>query len=77
MVASQHKATNMNILRPKAAAAKCGVTVITIHRWSTDPAYAHMGFPKKVSLGANSVGFIEEEIDAFLEARAAKRDSAA
>ena len=67
----------MNILRPKATAAKCGVTIITVHRWSTDPRYAHMGFPKKISLGENSVGFVEAEVDAFLKARVAKRDSAA
>ena len=64
----------MNIIRPKATAEKCGVTVITIHRWSTDPQYSHMGFPKKVFLGANSVGYVEEEVNAFLEARAAERN---
>ena len=61
----------MQILRPKVTAEKCGVTPITIHRWSSDPAYAHMGFPKKIFLGKNSVGFSEEAVDAFLEARAA------
>ena len=67
----------MNILRPKAAAEKCGVTPITIHRWTCDPSYAHMGFPQKISLGENSVGYVEAEVDAWLEARAAQRDSAA
>lgn len=66
----------MNILRPKATAAKCGVTTITIRRWSSDPRYAEMGFPKPISLGDNSVGYIESEVDDFLAARAAKRDSA-
>ena len=64
----------MNIIRPKATAQKCGVTPITIRRWASDPKYEHMGFPKPISLGDNSVGFIEAEVDAFLEARAAKRD---
>ena len=63
----------MNILRPKATAIKCGVTPITIRRWSTDPKYADMNFPKPISLGENSVGYIEAEIDKFLEARAAER----
>ena len=67
----------MKILRPKATAEKCGVVPITITRWSSDPAYAHMGFPKKIILGENSVGYAEEEVDAFLEARAAKRAGAA
>ena len=67
----------MNILRPKATALKCGVTPITIHRWATEDKYAHMAFPKPISLGENSVGYVEQEVDAFLEARAAERDSAA
>ncbi len=64
----------MKILRPKATAAKCGVVPITVHRWANDPKYAHMKFPKPMSMGENSVGFIEAEIDAWLEARAAERD---
>ncbi len=64
----------MNILRPKATAVKCGVVTITVNRWATDPKYADMGFPKPFPLGANSVGFIEKEIDEWLEARAAERD---
>ncbi len=64
----------MNILRPKATAVKCGVAPITIHRWATDPKYAQLRFPKKIVLGDNSVGYIEEEVDAFLAEQAAKRD---
>ena len=64
----------MNILRPKRTAVKCGVVTITINRWATDPKYADMGFPKSISMGKNSVGFIESEIDDWLEARAAERD---
>ena len=67
----------MNVLRPKAVAAKCGVALITIRRWATEPAYARMNFPKPIPLGENSVGYIEEEVDEFLASRAAKRDSAA
>lgn len=67
----------MNILRPKATAIKCGVTPITIHRWATEDKYEHMGFPKPISLGENSVGYIEEEVDAFLSTRAALRDNVA
>ena len=67
----------MNFLRYKTTAQKCDVSIITIRRWATKPEYESMGFPRPVSLGENSVGFIEAEVDAFLEARAAKRDSAA
>ncbi len=66
----------MNILRYPAAARKCGVNRMTLYRWATQPEYDHMGFPKPVTLGANSAGFIEAEIDAWIEARAAKRDGA-
>ena len=64
----------MNILRYPAAARKCGVNRMTLYRWATQPEYDHMGFPKPVTLGANSVGFIEAEVEAWLEAQAAKRD---
>ncbi len=67
---------NINILRYPAAARKVGVNRMTLYRWATQPAYDHMHFPKVVTLGANSVGFVEEEIDAWLAARAAERDAA-
>ncbi len=67
----------MNILRPKATAAKCGVQPITIRRWATEEKYAHMAFPKPISLGENSIGYVEQEVDAFLEARAAAREAVA
>ena len=66
----------MNVLRPKATAAKCGVAPITIRRWATEDKYAHMNFPKPLSLGENSVGYIEKEVDDFLAARAAEREVA-
>ena len=64
----------MNIIRYPAAARKCGVNRMTVYRWATQPEYADMAFPKPVALGANSVGFIEAEVDAWLEKRAAERD---
>ena len=67
----------MNVLRPKATAVKCGVTPITIHRWATDPRYAHMGFPKPISLGDNSVGYIELELNDWIAEQAAKRGGGA
>ena len=59
----------MNILRPKDTAQKCGVTPITIHRWSSDPKYSHLNFPKPIPLGDNSIGYVEEAIDEWLAAR--------
>jgi prophage regulatory protein len=34
-------------------------------------------FPRRVRLGANTVGWLESEIDAFLAAKAAEREEAA
>lgn len=66
----------MKIIRRSETAKKCGnVAPITVDRWADDPRYAHLNFPKKVQLGANSVGFVEEEVDAWLAARAAERDA--
>ena len=65
----------MKFIRRRETARRCGdVATITVDRWADDPRYGHLNFPKKVRLGANSVGFVEEEIDAWLEARAAERD---
>ena len=65
----------MNILRYTDAARKCGVSRMTVYRWATQPDYAAMAFPKPCVLGANSVGFVEAEVDAWLEARAATRNN--
>jgi predicted DNA-binding transcriptional regulator AlpA len=66
----------MKILRKKTTADRYGVSTRTIDRWSTDPKYADMNFPKPVPLGENSVGFLEHEIDADIECRAALRGGA-
>lgn len=67
----------MNILRYADTARKCGVSKMTVRRWATRDEYADMGFPKPVELSENCVGFVESEVTAWLEARAAERDSAA
>ncbi len=66
----------MKIIRIKSAAVKCDVVPLTIRRWSTDPKYAHLNFPRLLDLGDNSRGLIEEEVDSWLEARAAAREVA-
>ena len=65
----------MKILRKPPAAARVGVTPRTLERWATDPAYAHLGFPKLVKIGPNCSGFVEEELDAWLRQRMALRDA--
>jgi predicted DNA-binding transcriptional regulator AlpA len=64
----------MKILRKKTTAERLDVSIRTIDRWARDPKYTHMGFPKLVPLGTNSVGFLEHEVDAFLEQRVELRD---
>ncbi len=66
----------MNILRYADTARKCGVSKMTVYRWATQSEYADKNFPKPVELGENSVGFVEAEVDAWLEARAAEREVA-
>ena len=64
----------MKILRPKVMAQKCGVAPITIHRWANDPKYAHLNFPKPISLGEHTIGYSDEEAEDWLSARSAERD---
>ena len=54
----------MRVIRVRATAEKFGVTERTINRWCADPS---TGFPKKIQLGPNSVGFLESEIDGWIE----------
>ena len=56
----------MKILRPSVAADRAGYHVKHLHRVA--------GFPKKVRLGPRAVGYVESEIDAWIEARIAERD---
>jgi hypothetical protein len=44
---------------------------MTLRRW-----IATQGFPKPVHLGPNSVGWIKDEVEAWLAARAARRPAA-
>lgn len=63
----------MNCLRPKDAAKKVGISRMQLHRWSSNPEYSHLNFPKPIPLGENSIGYVEAEIDKWLTARAAER----
>lgn len=58
--------TGLRVLRRKATAEKLDVNPTTIWRWVNDPKYAHLNFPKPIYLGQGSVGFLEDEIDAWL-----------
>jgi prophage regulatory protein len=58
------------ILRSRAVCDKAGFR-------GNSTLYAAMdqqGFPRPIALGPRSVGWIEEEVDAWIEVRRAKRD---
>ena len=67
----------MKALRKKAVAAKCGVSRSQIERWASEERYAHLNFPKPFKLGDGFPGWVEDEIDTWLAARAAQRERAA
>ena len=55
------------IIRQKEVSEKLGLSKATI--WTY--ARTRDDFPKPIRLGANSVGWLESEIDAFIDARIA------
>lgn len=67
----ERKGTEMRVLRKREVADRLGVSVMTIWRWEKAN-----NFPRKVQLGSGSVGYIEEEVDGWLIARAERRDAA-
>jgi prophage regulatory protein len=59
------------ILRSRAVCEKAGFR-------GSSTLYAAMdgqGFPRPIALGPRSVGWIEEEVDAWIQARIAARDA--
>ena len=65
----------MKVIRRSGVADKCGNSGSTIDRWSNDPRFEHLDFPKPFKLGDNTTVWDEAEVDAWLEARAAERDT--
>ena len=63
-------ATVRRVLRWRAACKKVGISSPdTLYRWMKTE-----GFPLQIHLGPRAVGWYEDEIDAWLEQRAAKRE---
>jgi prophage regulatory protein len=63
--------TRQHLLRNAATRAKAGFP-------SNSSLYGAMerdGFPRPIKIGSRSVAWIEEEVDAWIEARIAKRDA--
>lgn len=61
----------MKILRLPKVIDRSGLSKASIYR-----AEAIGRFPKRIALGANSVGWLESEIDEWIKARAAEREVA-
>ena len=57
------------VLTKFQVASRCACHATTIMRWATDPAYADLNFPKPVRLGEARVGFLADEVDAWLRSR--------
>ena len=64
----------IKLLRLKPTAERVGYHPAHVGKLASDPAYEHVGFPKPVRLGANSIAFVESEIEQWLQARIAERD---
>jgi len=60
----------MRLLREPEVLNKVGVSTMTLRRWE-----AAGRFPRRVHVSKNVVGWVAEEVDAFLTARAAERES--
>ena len=62
----------MNILRSKLVAEKVGFHPVHIRRLVNAGS-----FPKPIQLGPKSVGWVEEEVDGWIEERVKERDAKA
>lgn len=62
------KDITMRILRKREVADRLGISTMTLWRWEKSG-----DFPRKVQLGSASVGYLEDEIDNWIQARADRR----
>jgi predicted DNA-binding transcriptional regulator AlpA len=58
------------ILRPRQVCELIGVSPMQLWRWRKARQ-----FPEPIALGVNSKGFLADEVEAWVEARRAERDS--
>lgn len=63
---------NRRILRLPGTIAKCGIGRDSVYRGAREG-----WFPKPVKLSERASGWLEDELDAWLDKRAAERDAAA
>ncbi len=60
--------------RVNPVAIRFDTTPSTIWRWSSEPRFAHLNFPKPVKLGPNTTAWSGDELDAYDAERIAMRD---
>ncbi len=63
-----------NLIRLKVAGERTGYHPAHVYKLATDPAYEHVGFPKLVRTGGNSVALVESELETWIQSRIAERD---
>ena len=63
----------MKALSRKSVAAKCDVSKSQIDRWTREVRYAYLDFPQPFELSEGKPAWREDQIDAFLESRAARK----
>lgn len=61
----------MRVLSKRAAAERVNYSVSQI-----DKMVSQGRFPRKIKLGPNKIGFLENEVDAWIEERVRERDAA-
>ena len=64
-----------NFLRVGRVADRYDCTTSTIWRWSREPRFAHLKFPKPVKIGPNTTVWADEELDTYDQRRLAERDA--
>lgn len=64
--------SNQKILRLREVCERLGVSKSTVYNWlDVQSRYYRADFPRPVRIGLASIGFVEHEIDAFIEEIAA------
>ena len=61
--------------RVNAVSRRYDTTASTIWRWSREPRFAHLKFPKPVKIGPNTTVWADEELDTYDQRRLAERDA--
>jgi len=63
------------LISKKQVCEKLSLSRAQIDRYTNDPSYRHIGFPKPVRLGQGRVAWVESEIDDWIAKRINDRDS--